>query len=66
MYEWTSFSREVILEASSRLSQRKRGVAFPLPEELTGVFNFKPKSMEELDQAFRTAARRLRQGDHAG
>lgn len=65
MYEWTSFSRESILEANSRLSQRKRGASFTLPDELTGVFDFKPKTSEELSEAFRTASRRLRQGGKA-
>lgn len=56
------FSREVIFEANRRLSQRKQGVSFALPEELTGVFSFKPKTPEEINEAFRAASRRLRQG----
>lgn len=62
MYEWKSFSQEVIFEANRRLSQRKESGHFTVPEELIGVFNFKPKTTEEIDQAFRAAARRLRQG----
>jgi len=63
MYQWTPFSREVILEANRRLSQRKeRGASFTLPEELKGVFSFKRKTTAELSEAFRAASRRLRQG----
>lgn len=62
MYEWNSFSREVILEANSRLSKCKQEIPFTLPDELTGVFNFKPKTTEELSEAFRAASRKLRQG----
>lgn len=62
MYEWASFSSEVILEANRRTSQSKRGVSYALPDELTGIFNFRPKTTEELSEAFRLASRELRQG----
>lgn len=62
MYHWTPFSREVILEANRRLGQRKQGLTFDLPSELSGVFRFKPKTTEEISEAFRTASRKLRQG----
>jgi hypothetical protein len=62
MYHWTPFSREVILEANRRLSQRKHGLTFELPSELSGVFRFKPKTTEEINEAFRAASRNLRKG----
>jgi GGDEF domain-containing protein len=65
MYEWTPFSPKVILEANRRLSQRKQGTSFALPAELTGIFNFRPKTTEELGEAFRAASRKLRQGTQA-
>lgn len=62
MYHWTPFSREVILEANRRLCQRRQGLTFDLPSELSGVFRFKPKTTEEISEAFRAASRKLRQG----
>lgn len=62
MYQWTPFSRKVVLEANSRLSRRKQSAPYALPDELRGVINFKPKTTEEIREAFKSASRKLRQG----
>jgi hypothetical protein len=62
MYHWTSFSRKVLQEANKRLSRRKQGLSFELPNELLGVISFKPKTTAEISEAFRAASRKLRQG----
>lgn len=61
MQHWTPFSHKVVIEANSRLSKRKQGAPFALPRELLGVISFKPKTTEEIREAFRSASRRLRQ-----
>jgi tRNA uridine 5-carbamoylmethylation protein Kti12 len=62
MDNWKSFSRKVVLEANSRLSQRKQGISFALPKELAGIVEFRQKSTEDIEQAFRAASRKLRRG----
>lgn len=61
MPHWTPFSLKVVIKANSRLSKRKHGATFALPKELLGIISFKPKTTEEIREAFRSASRRLRQ-----